>query len=231
MKVNLLHSRKGTFEGRNQGIAIGFVDNKLNTICPITPCKDFLNEVVYSEYTGIQIGSIYGFKHPVSGVFKGKRKINLAAAICKQNKDEPYTQIDKVQIKNTVKFINNIETRLNIPKTTVRQIDEFTIFRFSNYWISQVYLISLYGLLIRLGVNYDGTNVLDYYVSKKVPSEDFSLAQESYFNFKEILENKYLDVDSMLKEHSQTGDTHYIHNKLGICSIKKQEEEYVEEEY
>jgi hypothetical protein len=231
MKVNLLHSRKNTFEGRNQGIAIGFVDNKLNTICPITPCKDFLNEVVYSEYTGIQIGQIYGFKHHIAGVFKGKRKINLAAAICKVNKDEPYFKIDKTQIKNTVKFINNIETRLNIPKTKVRQVDEFTIFRFSNYWISQVYLISLYGLLIRLGVNYDGTNVLDYYISKKVPSEDFSLAQESYFNFKEILENKYLDVDSMLKEHSERADNYYIHNELGICRIKQNKEEYAEEEY
>lgn len=228
MKVNLLHSRKGTMEGRNQGIAMGFVDNKLNTICPITPCKDFLNEVVYSEYTGIQIDTIYGFKHPVSGVFKGKRKINLAAANCKSDKDLPYTQIDSTQVKNTVKFINKIETRLFIPKTTVKQVGEFTIFRFSNYWISQVYLISLYGLLIRIGVNYDGTNVLDYYKSTKVPSIDYNLCQNSYENFKEILQNKYLDVDSMLKEYSEMGNKYHIHNNLGICNIKQNEEEYVE---
>lgn len=228
MKVNLLHSRVGTSEGRNNGIAIGFVDNKLNTICPITPCKDFLNEVVYSEYTGIQIDTIYGFKHPVSGVFKGKRRINLAAANCTSYKNEPYTQINKEQIKNTVKFINNIETRLKISKTITFQAGEFTIFRFSNYWISQVYLISLYGLLIRIGVNYDGTDVLDYYKSKKVPSEDYNLCQNSYNNFKEILQNKYLNVDSMLKEYSEMDNKYHIHNYLGICNIKQNKEEYVE---
>lgn len=147
------------------------------------------------------------------------------------NKDEPYTEIDKNSIKNTLKFINNIETRLKIPKTTVFQAEEFTIFRFSNYWISQVYLISLYGLLIRVGVNYDGTNILDYYKSTKVPSEDYNLCQNSYNNFKEILQNKYLDVDSMLKEHSELDDKYYIHNGLGICSVKLNKEEYAEEEY
>ena len=68
-------------EGRNYQMGFAFckkVSNKvLETIQPISPCKDYLNDVVYSERTGKNV-SAYGLNTSKLGLFDKKKKSILS---------------------------------------------------------------------------------------------------------------------------------------------------------
>ena len=58
-KIKVNHSRGVLIEGVKSGVSYGFLNQKLETVMPISPCKDYLNDVCFLERYGGEI-EVYG---------------------------------------------------------------------------------------------------------------------------------------------------------------------------
>ncbi len=163
--------RKGLVEGRNYGIGHGFCKREgdvVTTIMPITACKDFLNDVVYSERSG-KDHFIYGFYTKKLGIFVGPYA-HLAMNVCKMgtNPEVAYETYDK-EVNELDKNYLNIQQaiqRIEVELTTKNPIEGLTtiypaqdhkfICEIPIWWTGATFLISLWGLCIRNLVDYSG---------------------------------------------------------------------------
>lgn len=155
-------------EGRNMGIGFAFakrVDNTLETVDPISPCKDYLNDRVFSEFTG-QPFQACGLSTTKQNIFNDGTGY-LIMSVCKQKyqgslRDYPAYKDDLAALEknyaNVQKLLNWLEQKLKLPKLTeVQKIeDNKFVCIMPDFWMQGTYLISLYGLLARMGIYYDG---------------------------------------------------------------------------
>lgn len=177
MELLIKHDRLDLVEGRKCGIGFGFCKevgkNIFETIMPISPCKDYLHEVVFTENTGFPTKA-YGFKHEKINVFDNKSKfVYLAIKICKKL-DGTYLYHKnsfaedclnlKKNYKNVQKGINFIENLLNIEnsKITICKDENSYIIKFSKKWINSTHSVSLYTFLIRVLQYYKDGDVLEF---------------------------------------------------------------------
>ena len=115
-------------EGRNHGMGFAFCKcdgETVETIMPISPCKDYLNDVVYSERSG-QDSLNHGLKTTKLGLFEDKQSAYMVASICGRGAKKPaaYAGMDgdiellNNNFKNIEKAINWMEDRLKLEPTT-----------------------------------------------------------------------------------------------------------------
>lgn len=89
-------SRAKLGEGRAVGMAFAMLketaNNKYETISPFSPCKDYLNDVIYTEHTGITMGACGLQTLPKQGILNN-RYIYLGIKFLnrKESDDENYT--------------------------------------------------------------------------------------------------------------------------------------------
>lgn len=167
-KIIDTHDRAKLAEGRNFGFGGAFakVDNekgKIELVMPLTACGDFYAEVVHTEYTG-KLWDIYGFKYQKQGIFDGKDEAYIVGAILEQNRAGKYATFD-ADLKKLEENYANIELlthwfedRLGVKKKTklTRLEDNRFLFTFDLFWTQGTYKISLYKLLTRMALYYDG---------------------------------------------------------------------------
>ncbi len=155
-------SRAPLNEGRSYGIAFGLCSRKddvCEIVSPISTCKDYLSDQVYSERTGHPY-FIYGFSSSKKGIFDGGETV-LAIAF------EPYKNGTKqigfddnkkkliTGYKNIEKFINKTEDLLSTKndlklRTKIELLDNDKLVAIGDEWWGRYpYLISAYSLLIR----------------------------------------------------------------------------------
>lgn len=152
-------------EGRNYGMGFAFCKqdgDTLTTVMPISPCKDYLNDVVYSEHSG-QPYQAHGLKTAKKHIFDSQAYILFA--ICKQGhpgfeykgyaKDLKDTDDN---LKNIEKLINDIEMELKLIDGThiVKVSDNLYAAEVPIFWVSTTYAISLWSLLARVARKWDG---------------------------------------------------------------------------
>jgi hypothetical protein len=176
--------RKVLGEGRNWGVGFGFVKKVASctyeTIMPISACKDYLNDVIYNERTGKPISACGLSLKDKSGIFDNKLKAFMVISILPQQGRESYNVYGRTyeedrgvlssNYENVEKFINTIEQAIGFRiKTKVSRIsDNKYLVMFSKKWCSTSYLISLYSLLLRNGIYYDGKeDIVDYLSSNR----------------------------------------------------------------
>lgn len=151
-------------EGRQNQMGFAFLKdlgkNKFKTLNAISPCKDYLNDVVYSEQTGKNC-SAYGLTTNKENIFNGVEAY-LAVKICPNLNGTPYQGQDEdtknlnENFKKMEEFINHFEEKLKLDiKTIVNKVsDNLFHVKISNYWVQYTYLISLWSLLLRCGQFY-----------------------------------------------------------------------------
>ena len=107
-------------EGRGMGMGFAFLkfeDGVYKTVQPISPCKDYLNDVVYSEATG-KVCTVYGLKYNKKDIFN-QGKAFIAMSMCPYNGGSKYPTYDKDvvdlkgNIENIQSFINFYEQKGN----------------------------------------------------------------------------------------------------------------------
>lgn len=184
MKLVNKHKRSLLCEGKNVGIGFAFAvqkdENTFETVAPISPCKDYLNDFVYSEITGNPVG-IYGCNASKNDIFKDG--VFLAMKVCPHSLGTSYTTYEKDKqdlnknILGILKFLNKFERFLKFKERSeyikideYEDVDKYTeevyIFKLASNWIKATYLISLCTLLIRTGQTYNGKqNVFEYITS------------------------------------------------------------------
>lgn len=201
-------------EGRNYGMGFAFCKREGNsmqfeTVQPISPCKDYLNEPVYTEATG-KASYAYGLSYSKQGIFEEQKYGYLAIKILpyhsggaypkqeehKQNLNKNYLNIQTLLRSFEEEF--KIEGRTRIYKTT----DSETFLLYVPLkWKEGTYLISLYTLLVRIGQFYDGvSDHRDFVKNFTAFGEDTYLAKGAYEKMskyfgKELPEQDMKDMD------------------------------------
>lgn len=198
-------SRKPLVEGRNFGFGFGFV-NKINAIIsgdniqearyelmtPISACKDYLNDFVYVEATGLPLESAFGFKHDYTGVLKDKEYFYLAVTSLDYKSGSPWDgkkdlnyQLNN-NFKNLIKFINKVEDFFKLDRYTEFEHLEnnILILKLPIFWFKFHFLMSLYALYVRCFVN--------------ISDKDLQRSLEDLINNRE----PYLRQDNMLLKSS-----------------------------
>lgn len=152
-------------EGRNKGPGFCFCKlegDQLIAVGPLSPCKDYLNDQVYSEITGKPYGA-YGYNSVKTGCFEGG-KAHLVMSICQQGARNPqtYDTYEKeVEVLNqdhskVQAFLNAIESDLKLTERTKVTLLAPNVCHIEApiFWVQGTYLTSLYTLLLRVGFGY-----------------------------------------------------------------------------
>lgn len=166
--MNLIDNqdRSKLSEGRNWGIGFAFClrdADTLRTIMPVSCCRDYLNDVVYSEATGKPFQA-YGLETSKNGIFT----------------DAAYLVMGIMPFNRTTTLCSNhatLEAALMAPETSIaailRPIEAafgFSPSRFEKAsenrmvaiidlkWVKGTYLISLWSLLVRVGLKFKTTS-------------------------------------------------------------------------
>jgi hypothetical protein len=153
-------------EGRNYGMGFAFLkktgDNKFQTIMPITACKDYLNDVVYTEHTQREV-SAYGLKTSFNNLLKESHGYMVIKMLPRSDGGDYSVKnrnlaVDTKQLKdnykNIQKFINLIAPEYKI---VIRKADDDMFFiKLNKKWMSNNYAISLLTFLLRVSLYWDG---------------------------------------------------------------------------
>jgi len=218
-------------EGRSYQMGFAFLkkldDNTFETVQPISPCKDYLNDVIFAEHTNKSI-SAYGCSLSGKQDLFDKSFGYMAISICDYKYKSNYTTKKypkdikrlKENYKNLEFFINQIEEHLNLDSfdnTTIIEVsDNLYFIEVPVIWTKSTYMISLYSLLLRVGQFYNDTtkDPIKWLETFNSFMEDITLVKQALPKLKDILKYGPLDQDfSTLR-----GDTS-THN-LGIVSYE-----------
>lgn len=139
-------------------------EHQYETVQPISPCKDYLNDVVWSENCGRQV-SAYGLDYTKQGIFDKQDRAYIAISIC-NIKEGSYglykdykKDVDRLKknYKKLQAFMNAYEDDLGIEHTEITEVSDNLYFvSLSLFWVNATYLISLWSLLMRVGQFYNG---------------------------------------------------------------------------
>ena len=180
MKIIDKQKRSILSEGRNYGLGFAFLkridDETFETIQPISRCKDYLNDVVYSELTGKPF-SAWGLLTKKEGIFDGDHAY-MAISVCLLGRSlSNYSGYDEDRKRmaengeNMAEFIHKIEAKLGMGKTKFHQInDNLKLLTMDKQWVAGTYLVSLYGLMLRVALHYEGGGVMKH--MKEIESPD-----------------------------------------------------------
>lgn len=171
------HDRGRLSEGRNYGLGTAFCkrnDSQLVATHAITACKDFENDVIYSEVTGRNF-SVYGLHTKKQNLFSDGYGY-LVFSILKQNRStDEYIgyKEDRAALngnyKNIQKFINYFDEQFGANKTIIKKLKNnlFLAVLDAKFWCRYSYLISFYILMLRLGLKYKEGNPINYLDNNK----------------------------------------------------------------
>lgn len=217
-------------EGRNYGIGYAFAEridtDTYEAVQPISPCKDYLNDVLYAEVTGNILPKVYGFKYDKIRGLIGKEYAYLVIGVYYNYKDSYYhkenynREVDnlKSNYKNIESFLNQIEDKIGIEHKTeiLEGNNNMFLVKMPVFWTQYLYLLSLYTLLIRSFQFYDGSMpALDAVKSKhKIYNEDSFLWSHLEHKFDHILNG------NLYNQSIGNLDKYIVHNNCGIVSCK-----------
>lgn len=229
-------------EGRSNNMGFAFCKivngDNYETIQPISPCKDYLNDVIFAERTNKSI-SAYGLKLKNSqGLFEGGKLAYMAIAMCPYKYPNDYN--NKGFIEDSAKlakyhkhleyFINYFEEILGIDAQTNTIITEVSdnlyLIELPLIWTESTYMISLYSLLLRAAQNYNDTNInpLEFLEKGDVYSPDKSLIVSALPKIKDILQFGPLPQDfSKLRGDTSTHNLGIVSYKLDYSKFKTKE--------
>jgi hypothetical protein len=207
-------------EGRNYQMGFGFATKKGFTIelaYPISPCRDYLNDEVWSEVTGKSY-SAYGLNSSKKNLFKNNEAY-LVFSICKQGRNlteysnykRDYNMLAE-NYKNLQIFLNWFEDKLNVKqKTKITKLEDNKYLAvFDLFWSLETYKISLFTLLMRIGFFYKKGDCMEYLNKFEYNSDD------------KYLINTCIDkISRLLKGEIPKQDLSkvYAPHNIGICSF------------
>lgn len=156
-------NRKALSEGRNSGIGFGFGKrdgDTVTTVMPVSCCKDFLSDQVYSEATGKPY-SAHGFNSKKQDLFTGPMAY-MALGILPQN-NGTYQRKDHKNLEAALmspetgleSFLSHFEEKFGVTPTKFEKVAENRMVAvFSTWWCMATYRISLWSLLVRVGLKF-----------------------------------------------------------------------------
>lgn len=210
-------------EGRNYGCGFALCrkinDFTFETAYPISPCRDYLNDQVWSEVTGKEYNT-YGLHSFKQNLFTDTEGC-MAFAICKMGPstltEYPLFKRDCDTLeKNYLKlqeFINWFETQFKVEKLTqiIRISENLYVAVGSIFWFTETYKISLYSLLFRTGIFWESGDKIDFIKKFNFDYPDQALLKSALPKIELMLQGTVPKQDM--------NNLHHPHN-VGICGFK-----------
>ena len=145
------------YNGKHNGWAFQLLNDNYEGFHLSVCCKDFLQDIVWSELTQKSM-QIHGQKSGYKGIIDKQTNLKLVMYPHKfAGVENP--KIDNLEdlSSNLQGFLNEIELLMNVEELSVVQaINNNVLIEFSKKWIDKPYLFSMFLLLCRLGVYYNG---------------------------------------------------------------------------
>lgn len=203
-------------EGRNYGMGFALckrVGKNIATTMPISPCKDYLNDKVFSEHTG-KPWDAHGLHTERQNIFEFGEAY-MAFSICGRGARNPssYGNYEKEintlekNWQNLEKFINQVEEKFKFKQKTkiVRLGKNKYLTIFSLDWVAGTYLISLYSLLLRAGFFYIEGDVVKYMENYKECNDDVYLMKTALPKIKKMLDGNIpkQDLNNIHSPHNE----------------------------
>lgn len=167
-----LDTRKKLAEGRDYGVGFTHAkrkDTQLVAIQALSPCRDYINDVIYSEVTG-KTYSAHGQDSKREGIFEDGNSY-LIFGVCKRGRElyeydgykRDYDSL-AANYKTLQKFINYFEKSFNIKqKSVILKLKENRYVCISSlFWADATYKASLLSFLLRVGIYYEAGNPMEY---------------------------------------------------------------------
>jgi hypothetical protein len=157
------YPRSKLIEGRNYGIGFALAkktDTAIELVGPISPCKDYLNDQVYTENTKKPYGA-WGYHASYQGLLDGEFGYVVIAVLpyfggSKYGAQDQETAWLNDHTEDIAVFVRRIEELLKIPLLERTRIGKMEENRYacviSKWWLQYPYLISLWGLLVRIAL-------------------------------------------------------------------------------
>lgn len=226
--------KSGISQVYSSGLEYAFLSKDNKQITPWVFCKDFFQDAIFGHLNQKR-ASIYGFSYdPKVDVPLCMESTRMLIA----NKDETESFVSKVEA--CVEFMNQIETKLKMKKTIftkcVSPIERYAkggvfLLESSKRWMHAPPMISLYTLLVRVGLSHTKGNsfestLQDIIDCKKTSyqSSDRSFVTESHKALKFILNHGDRKVfKSKIKDnYPEKISINSMHNYCGIVSYSKE---------
>ena len=129
-----------------KGLEFSFVSQNYEQCHNFILCKDFLHDVVYSNINNIPI-NIFNFSY---NPFRDPKICLQELRLLVRNDND--SQFEE-KISNSVNFIAEIESVLGMKKSKIRKCTNNTwLIRASKRWLKAPPMISLFVLLMRIGL-------------------------------------------------------------------------------
>lgn len=158
-------TREKLGEGRRCGIGFAFLKrmegNNFRAVQPISPCKDYLNDVVYSEMTGKPFAA-YGLKTKKEDIFEVDTAYLAFASRDSDKTDDSFIKSEvkllRENLANLAKLVNGVEKLLSIPKPSkfVLVEDNLVFAEISKEWATRTWAISLWSFIVRNAIHAKG---------------------------------------------------------------------------
>lgn len=195
-KVTDVCDRKVLSEGRSYQMGFAFCkelpSGDYETIQPLSPCKDYLNDVVYTEHTGKDFYAC-GLKTKKTGIFE---TVNAFIAIkiltgfsgrwpISTSTLEEHRAVLKQNHNNIVTLLNYVEEKLGCEERTIiteTQDSDMFLFAVPLWWCRSTHLISLWSLLVRMGQFWNGDGTAAEYLENYNNNLDKGLWKPGYGN-------------------------------------------------
>jgi len=230
MKIIDKENRNKLTEGRTSGMGFAFLKRDtptvFKTVQPISACKDFLNEILFAEKTGILLPSVYGLKYKkVLNIFN-RNYAFIGIKILPHRFNGPNKNDDRIAFNknyhNLQNFMNQIEEGFKIRYNTkiIKANEDMFVVKMPIFWTNTLYLLSLYTLLLRAYQAYDNSLPAIEYIEKgKCYHEDINLMYMIKKRLPSILAG---DLPKQEFADFDTKGYMKIHNNSGICEIVKE---------
>ena len=193
-------------------VEYSFLEKGTAVHAPVT-CKDFLTDVLWSEYTKNRV-SIYSFNYS-PGKLSLVPRMNLALSYETQSLEGCK---DALQT-----FINLIEDCLDFPKSIITAHKKILVVDFDKEWTTHLVKGSFFTWMLRCGLTYPGGEVLEHLNQIKKQGNRYANLDANHLtpNVIKIIstlldQKKFIASLDVLYEHYGSADIHAIHNNTGI---------------
>lgn len=214
MKVQF-GKRGGLIEIYQKGLEYNLLEKDgdvLKGLHPPVRCKDFLTDAYWSEQTGKPV-AIYGFKW----------KPGVKALAAKKQMIGLYYQGEDLsgQDKSLQNFLNQWEDLLGLPNSKAELADDkkHIVVHFDREWTTQPIRVSLFTLLLRIGLGYDGSDLKKFMERVKEKGNAFGRNDGNY------TKTAWPKIERLLKEKElpwkqkfEDFDAYNIHDNSGIVN-------------
>jgi len=220
------------------GLEFAFLSRDNKQCCPFVLCKDYLQDAIYNQIYKTK-KKIYGFQYDAAvenPISLTKTRLLIANSSDKNLRDKIVQCID---------FINQIEEKLNMPRTKYEECDDpplkykaggVWLFESNRRWLISPPMISMYSLLIRVGMSHttgkDFWNTINSIQSDGLKSyqyEDTYRLKYSTAGIKRILDegDREIFYKEIKKNYPKGTKINTLHNDLGICGFSSGATKYI----